>query len=317
MHLLREGQFDVATTFFREVRELNNLNEYSGIQSPNIHGDVPRERDWELRSEALQRQFAEMYYILDELRNKHNLDPAIHWSRTHSDKLKDRGSNLEFELCRLRFVSLFLGYDGASYEIEDVDMETSTSDLPAAFPERILRAGEYARSAFAPFQKRYAGEIHKLLGAMAWWNNFSESPYVSLFSPTVAWDEACTSFSREFCALLGLSPSSPLYVACTAGAMALPVLSKVKSIMRHKRTEWTTQEELPVEIPLPPAFRFHSIFVCPVSKEQATDKNPPVMLPCGHVLCKDSVKNVSKGNRFKCPYCPAESVPREARQVYL
>jgi hypothetical protein len=305
MHLLREGQFKVATTFFDEVKELNNLNSYAG------------ESHWELNSPTLQKQFAEMYYILGELRTQHNLDPAIQWARLHSDKLDHRGSNLEFELCRLRFVSLFLGYDGSAPESEDVDMETSISSFSNVIPERILRAGAYAREAFTPLQERYSNEIHRLLGAMAYWQNISDSPYASLFSPATAWEEACASFSREFCALMGLSPSSPLYVACTAGSMALPVISKVKSIMRSKRTEWTTQEEMPVEIPLPPQFRFHSIFVCPVSKEQATDKNPPAMLPCGHVLCRDSVKNVSKGNRFKCPYCPAECLPRDARIVFL
>lgn len=72
-----------------------------------------------------------------------------------------------------------------------------------------------------------------------------------------------------------------------------------------------------IEIPLPPAYHFHSIFVCPVSKEQATDTNPPMMMPCGHVLAKDSLDRISKGARFKCPYCPNESNPSQARKVYL
>lgn len=315
MHLLREGQFDVATTFFNEVKTLSSLDDRAEIQSPNQNGEVLKEREWELRSESLQQQFAEMYHILDQLRNKHNLEPAIQWSKSHSEKLKDSGSNLEFELCRLRFVALFLGHEDNS---DDIDMNASLhTSLDGSAPDRIFRATTYASTAFEPFFNRYSSEIFKLVGAISFWNSFDDSPYKSLFSPTVAWEEACTSFSREFCALLGLSPSSPLYVACTAGALALPVLAKVKSIMRSKRTEWTTQEELPVEIPLPPSFQFHSIFVCPVSKEQATDKNPPVMLPCGHVLCRDSVRNYSKGNRFKCPYCPAECMPKESRTVYL
>ena len=35
-------------------------------------------------------------------------------------------------------------------------------------------------------------------------------------------------------------------------------------------------------------FVFHSIFACPVSKDQSTDTNPPMLLPCGHVLCQVS-----------------------------
>jgi len=52
-----------------------------------------------------------------------------------------------------------------------------------------------------------------------------------------------------------------------------------------------------VEIPLPPSFLFHSIFVCPVSKEQATDANPPMMMPCGHVIAKESIEKISRGNK--------------------
>ncbi|KAF2666849.1 putative regulator of gluconeogenesis Rmd5 [Microthyrium microscopicum] len=312
MHLLREGQFDVASTFFREANEASTINGHSGIKSPNPRTDK-QELSWEIKSERLQAQFAEMYHILDELKNKQNLDPAITWATNHSEQLESRGSNLEFELCRLRFVSLFLGYDGNGNFEGDVDMDADDTGYPAS----VLRAATYAREAFAPFQDRYMADIHKLVGAMAYWQNMPDSPYADLFSPYAAWDDVCSSFTREFCSLLGLSPSSPLFIACTAGSIALPILSKVRSIMRTKRTEWTTQEELPVEIPLPPDYMFHSIFVCPVSKEQATDANPPKMMPCGHVICYESLKSISKNARFKCPYCPAESHPKEAKSVYL
>ena len=48
-----------------------------------------------------------MYLILDALQNLHNLEPAIAWAREHSTELESRGSNLEFELCRLKFVELY------------------------------------------------------------------------------------------------------------------------------------------------------------------------------------------------------------------
>lgn len=93
----------------------------------------------------------------------------------------------------------------------------------------------------------------------------------------------------------------------------------MQSIMKEKRTEWTTQNELPVEIPLPSSYHFHSIFVCPVSKEQTTDSNPPKMMPCGHVIADESLKKLVKNvnARFKCPYCPSESRLEEAMQVVL
>jgi len=296
MHLLREGQFNVAGTFIEEA------NAHPPKTRDTAPAPTPRQ-SWEFRSEALQKQFGEMYHILHELRQKRSLSPAIHWARKHRSVLESRGSNLEFELCRLQFVRLFVGDD---------------SDEPLLDPaDRPRRAWAYARSEFEPFQRRYEAEIRQLFGAMAFWENIEASPYQQIFLNTQAWDEVASSFTKEFCSMLGLSADSPLYVAATAGAIALPVLNKVKSIMKANRTEWTTAQEMPAEVPLPPAYQFHSIFVCPVSKEQATDDNPPMMMPCGHVICKDSLDKVSKGARFKCPYCPSESTPSQARNVYL
>lgn len=63
-----------------------------------------------------------------------------------------------------------------------------------------------------------------------------------------------------------------------------------------------------------------------------------MMLPCGHVIAKESLDMHSKGKpyvytvfptsiehdltvimlrRMKCPYCPNESDPRKAQRVYV
>ena len=42
---------------------------------------------------------------------------------------------------------------------------------------------------------------------------------------------------------------------------------------------------------------------------QSTPDNPPMVLPCGHCICKLSIYKIAKAaNRsFKCPYCPMEA----------
>ncbi|KAI9752231.1 MAG: hypothetical protein M4579_005707 [Chaenotheca gracillima] len=299
MHLLREGQFSVASTFLTEAAS-NPPQAVPTPGTPNPYSSASQEIDvGSFSSESLAQQFSNMYHILHELRTEHNLLPAIEWARANSNKLEARGSNLEFELGRLQFVWLFL-----------------SGDSPNG-PEGLQRALEYARREFGGFQDRYLREIKQLSGAMAFRPNLSQSPYRRLFQNQSAWEEVANSFTREFCSLLGLSADSPLYVAATAGAIALPTLLKLASIMKEKKTEWTTQNELPVEISLPPSYHFHSIFVCPVSKEQSTEQNPPMMMPCGHVIAQESLSRLSKGSHFKCPYCPTESHAKDAKKVFL
>ena len=189
-----------------------------------------------LSSESLRKQFADMYYILDEMRNKKNLLPATDWARSNSTSLEARGSNLEFELGRLQFIWLFT----------NGPLRCGLSTMY----ERQQAALSYARQELRGFQARYLHEIQQLIGAMAFSSNLQQSPYRHIFHKNDAWDELATSFTREFCSLLGLSADSPLFIASTAGAIALPTLLKLQTIMKEKRTEWTTQHELPVSIAL-------------------------------------------------------------------
>ena len=304
LHLLREGHFSVASTFHEEAISKGNVpatlltsrQEFKPSASTTQPGAL-------LHSFNMEQEFEAMYHILHELKQSQNLEPAISWARKHTENLEKRGSNLEFELCRLKFVHLFLGIG-----VEDEELKRSTGQE---------RAFAYARQEFQPFRHRYMEEIQKLITAMVFSSNLEESPYHTIFASHTAWDEVADSFTREFCSMLELSADSPLYIAATAGAIALPTLMKLQTIMQQKKTEWTSVNELPVEILLPPSYQFHSIFVCPVSKEQTTDENPPMMMPCGHAIAQESLQRLSKGSRFKCPYCPGESHPREAKRLYL
>lgn len=79
------------------------------------------------------------------------------------------------------------------------------------------------------------------------------------------------------------------------GTTALPKILKVSSLIKDKGIEWTTQNELPIEINIPDHVKFHSVFSCPVLKEPSSPCNPPMMLPCGHVISKEALSRLSKG----------------------
>jgi hypothetical protein len=244
--------------------------------------------------DTLLREFSNMYDILQQIDCK-NLGPAIEWAVDNRKSLLARGSNLEFSLHKLQFIH---------YLIDERDQ---------------VKAHGYAQTNLSVFGDRYLCDISRLMASMLYVDRIDGSPYTEIFARP-SYEDVRGMFASEFCSLLGLPPQSPLYLAVTAGSIALPILAKMESVMKRRGAEWTTSHELPVEIDLPEIFMFHSVFVCPVSKEQTTDANPPMMLPCGHILANNSVRSLGKESAthtFKCPYCPMDTNYSQAKRVYF
>jgi len=126
-------------------------------------------------------------------------------------------------------------------------------------------------------------------------------------------------FVRDACALMGLSVESALAVAVNAGCTALPALLNIKQVMLQHAGVWSAKDELPIEIDLGTNSRYHSIFACPILRQQTSDANPPLKLTCGHCISRDALNKLSSnsGHKLKCPYCPVEQNPADARQIYL
>lgn len=113
---------------------------------------------------------------------------------------------------------------------------------------------------------------------------------------------------------------SPLLVCVAAGSVALPTLLKLASkVTGQHLDDFRKAPQLTVDLQLGNEFIFHSTFACPVSREQSTPENPPKMLPCGHVLCSQSILKIarSQNRTFKCPYCPAEATPQNCKQIHF
>lgn len=234
--------------------------------------------------------FQEMFQILEAMRCR-NLQPALNWAAANSDKLKQNGSDLLLKLHSLQFVEI----------------------LQKQSREEALK---YARTYLSSFASDHMSEIQKLVICILWTGRLDRSPYAQLLSPT-NWDKVAEELTRQFCNILGQSYESPLNVTIAAGAQGLPPLLKFMTVMAGKKQEWQSMKQLPVPVELDKEFQFHSIFVCPVSKEQSNDENPPMLMTCGHVLCKQSIMKMSKNSTrsFKCPYCPSDIDASTCRQL--
>lgn len=287
--------------------------------------------------------FTELHLILDAI-SRGDLRPAIRWAERERDFLIKRQSPLEFALHRSQFIRIatgsclhldhLAGSSGGGAE-SDPDGETTP-------PSNISTALEYGRRNLQPFLDRHLPEVQRMFTLLAFLPNFaiassygpdgSDSVPVEHLLPTVPavyrplLDAKLVHapfleplFRLEFSSRNRVSKEAPLATCVEVGAGgALSQIIKVKTIMRERKNEWSQADELPIEIPLPPQLRFHSVFACPVSKEQATEDNPPMMLVCGHVFCRETITKMAKGGgRFKCSYCPTESTLSQAVRVHF
>ncbi|MCO5582988.1 hypothetical protein L7F22_036893 [Adiantum nelumboides] len=188
-------------------------------------------------------------------------------------------------------------------------------DAPGRTYSNIEAALHYGRRHFRPTQPAHLDEMKRLFTFIL----FLPQVYQNRSSPPIPLSTAQLSvvplsyhgflddaqmhsmsllplFQREFTARMGVSRDPPLKVAVEVGAGgALNRIIKVKTLMKERGNEWSQADELPVEVPLPPHLRFHSVFTCPVSKEQGTEENPPTMMTCGHVVCLESLNRLAKG----------------------
>ncbi|PPD83115.1 hypothetical protein GOBAR_DD19944 [Gossypium barbadense] len=255
-------------------------------------GDCLIDEAGEPEAIAIRSHFLEMYQVLEALKVK-NLGPALNWITLNREKLNQNGSMLELKLHRLQFVEI-------------VKKGTKADAL------------SYARTHLAPFASLHMNEFQKLVVCIIWVGKLDSCPHAELMAPT-HWDEFTQEIIKQFCSLVGQSYWSPLSVAIAAGIKGLPTLLKLANVMAAKRQEWQEMKQLPVPVELGKELQFHSIFVCPVSRDQGSEENPPMLMPCQHVLCNQSIMKLSKNTSrtFKCPYCPTEASAAQCRQLHF
>lgn len=237
--------------------------------------------------------FFELYRILEAMRSG-ELEPALEWAAINREKLNQSGSNIELQLRRLQFIDI---------------LQKKGRD----------EALKYCRKYMTPCAHLCMPDIQKLMACLLWAGRLESSPYYDLFSPHHA-EKLAEELAQQYCKLLGESYESPLSTTIAAGVQGLPTLLKLMTVMTGRKQEWQSMKHLPVPVDLGKELQFHSIFVCPVSRDQASEENPPMLLSCGHVLCKQSITKLSKNNStrpFKCPYCPSEVEVVQCRQLHF
>ena len=238
--------------------------------------------------ENKKQPFIELNKILEALHN-HSTAPALEWCEKNRAALKKKNSYLEFMLHQLNFILLLK-------------------------EKKTIEALQYGQK-LGQYANEHKKQLQRLMGSLLYINEIEDSVYSDLVSP-MHWIEICELFVKDACSLLGLSKESPLAITVDSGCRALPALNSIRQVMEAKQL-WGLKDELPCEVDLGPQYQYHSLFACPILRAQCTKFNPPMRLECGHVISIDALKRLTISSKVKCPYCPQENNPNDAKQVYF
>lgn len=291
-HFLRQGRSDIAERLIAEGKlEVDTKDKIPYIKMNKILGTFPSRHI----NGAILLESTFIFTHSEALKNR-NIEPAMEWAAANREALMKHNSNFEFKLHRLQYIELLRG--GISNQMALVN---------------------YSRAHFKPFSEKYRSEIQILMGSLIFLaSGIENSPYAYLLDQN-NWTDICNTFTKEACSLLEVSVESPLSVTFNAGCIALPALINIKQAIqqRHVTGVWTSRDELPIEIDVTRKCHYHSIFACPILRQQSSDNNPPMRLTCGHVISRDALNKLTNGSKLKCPYCPVEQNPADARLIYF
>ncbi|VEU22429.1 DEKNAAC103489 [Brettanomyces naardenensis] len=262
----------------------------------DIANQICEDAGMSLPGEVMDK-FKELKHILDSIEKEYDLVPAINWASRNSSKLRRIGSDLEFHLHKVQFIKIYREHKDEPFD-----------------------AYVYARKEFPRFVAKHLDTISKLLGTLAFDRMDAKVPGVEGGGLVSSREALSDRISRDYCSLMNMSSRSPLFNTLLASYVALPAFKKYNYISKvsHK-LNWTSYNELPFEVGLPETLQFHSIFICPVSREETTPANPPMVLPCRHLISRESLYRMSKNgiSGFKCPYCPEQCHMSDVKQAHF
>eukprot|EP00347_Sterkiella_histriomuscorum_P014886 403359145 len=239
---------------------------------------------------------------------------------------------------QIDFLVVGLIREQALQEIQKLDKELQIKN------QKLLK---YSQQSMRPFHSKYSQEIHHLMGSLIYLDQLAEyqhtadkspskhsalSPHVQQYQDLIKqdnWFSLEQQFMKDYCKVQGLSSESSLLLITKASMLGLPILTKAiqKMNLKNEKAGFSTlnkaHNELPIEIDLGNEFKFHDIFICPVSKEISHSRdNNPMLLSCGHVMSKNSLTKhsraaINRENKFKCHTCPATMTMANVQEIKI
>jgi hypothetical protein len=215
--------------------------------------------------------------VTKDLKDK-KIDTLIDWCYKYKALLDDIKSTLHFESLKLK-VRYFL------FKFILLFKTKPTHECV-----------EYSKKYFQDFinEKKYFDQISKIMTLLIFKGNMQNCPY-NEFNEENLWNKITNQFINDCCNILSssflnldLPNESGFHLSTIAGMIALPQIKKAENILKNRK-DIINEKELPYEIHIPNELKYHSLFICPITKEISTPENPPMLLNCGHVVSQYSI----------------------------
>mmetsp|Transcript_16798 Transcript_16798/g.32749 ORF Transcript_16798/g.32749 Transcript_16798/m.32749 type:complete len:472 (-) Transcript_16798:519-1934(-) len=255
---------------------------------------------------------------------------ALKWAKSHSQKLEETSSSLLFELHKLHYLQLVANGD-------------------------VSNAVLYARNEFAVYSEARYRDVQSLMGKLVFlepglvkeqqkvvldiFRADASSVYgISSGSPlrvALAAGQQCIEKLRKYFRVVmarralnagsgdsAHDTSYPPGLSAAGGTRRANRAHQVSTTQppssSSEEVAWVDMDQLPVHVELDSQFDFHSVIICPVTKERTTAENKPILLDCGHVIAKASLDRIVKPTmHFKCPTCQVEQSVRAVMEIHI
>lgn len=214
-----------------------------------------------------------------------DVGPALDWCAEHERELRRLNLDVDFDLRVLQFHLLSDGQ--------------ATPEMPT---DQSFAAYLYAKSELAP-QLLGPGKERKLRSVARLLRSAVTNVDGAALATHVRQADVVRSFVKAFCTVHGLPERSNAHHVLCAAHAAMPQLVKFNHVHRRLRRLFLAldvsgaRDALPVDISVPWTLG-HPVFICPISKEETTATNPPVLLPCGHIILRDSMRKLAESRTY-------------------
>ncbi|GAB5365285.1 hypothetical protein AAMO2058_001044600 [Amorphochlora amoebiformis] len=322
--LMRRGRFDIVDSMVQEMDLKMPVAESTRKIFEKMHSCC-RALDSRDVTPALQ-WVTEVERIYCYPSNKQANGSGEKRAACQNIHLRSSYKDLRFQLLKLRYLQLVQERCGCIYCKPIIanggknameEEGASEGGGPGKCTGDLLKPITFARKYLAEFAGERQRDVERLTGALLFARDLLNSPYKDLYSDQ-AWKEVRSNFEAVFCRSHGFAGRDPLVVTLLASNIALPKRAKYASVLRARSNLLEEKDQAPLEINLGKSLQFHSTFVCPISKEQSTTSNPPMLLSCGHVISRAAMLKITRtrrSNRVKCPTCPVESAVSQVRVI--